>query len=426
MWESLARTQRQDRVLHGVAKLLSVLAAIVAIPAWLLGQRLAGPLQRLLARLDPDTPQPLPVPSPRERTMKALWRDLQAIPSKLHAVPRAELRKGLPDLTSFVFAQHRGIAGIAYSYPAQFRDHVFDGADGVPIGASVAVHDEGGRPGLIVVHGLFSSRRFDYVREIAVTAYYEWGFNVAAIDLRGFGLTEQISPAPSTAGWKEGEDIVAAARMLKGFGATTVGALGISLGGSSVLNASYAEGAEEALRGGIIAVSGPADPRRAAERLSRTVPWRHPAYPLNAGFRAMLTSRVRGSRWPVQVENLTDAVDHLAAPYYGLTPDEVWEHAAARNGIAGARVPLLILHPQDDKIIPVEHARELAEAAAGNDNVRVWILPGGAHGATDAIDREWTYAVYRTFFERWAQYDGRAPTNGQVVYSPAQVEKSEK
>ena len=38
-------------------------------------------------------------------------------------------------------------------------------------------------------YGLPSSRRFDYVRRIAVSAYYEWGFNVAAIDLRSFGLT---------------------------------------------------------------------------------------------------------------------------------------------------------------------------------------------------------------------------------------------
>jgi predicted alpha/beta-fold hydrolase len=423
MWESLARTQRQDRVLHGLAKLLAVLAAIVAVPAWLLGQRLAGPLRKFLDRIDPPEAALPPPPPPGERTMEALWADLQAIPSKLHPVPRAELRKGLADLSSFVFAQHRGIAGIAYAYPAQFFDHVFEGADGVPIAATVATHEGGGRPGLIVVHGLFSSRRFEYVRDIAVTAFYEWGFNVAVIDLRGFGLTEQISPAPSTGGWKEGSDIVAAARMLKSFGSTTVGALGISLGGSSVLNASFAPGAEEALDGGIIAISGPADPRRAAERLSRKVSWKHPAYPLNAGFRAMLISRVRGSRWPVQIENLVDAVDHLAAPYYGLSADELWEKAAARNGIAGTKVPLLILHPEDDKIIPVDHAHELAEAAAGNDNVRVWILPGGAHGATDAIDRDWTFAVYRTFFERWAEY--RQPTNGKVVYSPTQVERTE-
>ena len=96
-------------------------------------------------------------------------------------------------------------------------------------------------PALIVVHGLFTSSRFDYVRQIAVRAFYEWGFNVAALDLRSFGMTELTSPAPSTAGWKEGEDILALARYMKELGSTSVGALGISLGGSSVLNASDVE-----------------------------------------------------------------------------------------------------------------------------------------------------------------------------------------
>src|SRR5207247_5947169 len=132
----------------------------------------------------------------------------------------------------------------------QFSDHVFEGADGEHIAASVGLHDEGGRPGLIVAHGLFSSRRFDYVRQIAVRAFYEWGFNVLAVDLRSFGLTNLTSQAPTTVGWKEGQDIVAAGRYLKQLGATTVGALGISLGGASVLGACPVQGAAEALDGG--------------------------------------------------------------------------------------------------------------------------------------------------------------------------------
>ena len=127
-------------------------------------------------------------------------------------------------------------------------------------------------PSLIVVHGLFTSSRFDYVRQIAVRAFYEWGFNVAALDLRSFGMTELTSPAPSTAGWKEGLDILALARYMKELGATSVGALGISLGGSSVLNACDEEETPTVLDGGILAVSPPAVPKLAWERLSEPVP----------------------------------------------------------------------------------------------------------------------------------------------------------
>ena len=41
MWESLATSRRQDRVLHGVAKLVNVLAGALILPVWLIGQRLA-------------------------------------------------------------------------------------------------------------------------------------------------------------------------------------------------------------------------------------------------------------------------------------------------------------------------------------------------------------------------------------------------
>ena len=86
---------------------------------------------------------------------------------------------------------------------------------------------------------------------------------------------------------------------------------------------------------------------------------------------------------------------------------------------------MLVLHSEDDLVVPVEHARILDEAKGDNELVRVWIVPGGAHAAFDILDPRWTYAVYRTFFERWADYGdarpphGTAPAAAEVVYSPA-------
>jgi predicted alpha/beta-fold hydrolase len=418
MWESLATTRRQDQVLHGSAKLLNVLIGIIVLPAWLLGQRLGGPLRRLLERRG-ARPRALPVPAEGERSMTALFGELEAIPNRLHSTPWAEPRKGLADMSTFVLTQNHDLANYGYSYPRQFHELTIEGADGVRIAASVATHDVP-RPALIVVHGLFTTRRFDYVRQPAVRAFFDWGFNVAAVDLRSFGLTGLMNEAPSSGGWKEGEDLLAVARQMKELGSTSVGALGVSLGASSVLGASHPEGADAALDGGIIAVSPPADIAHATERLSRQVPLNHPAYALNYGFRAMLLSRVRGSRWP-DVSLLSEALDQVSAAYYGLDVAEIQQRSSAVNHIAGARVPVLVLHPVDDHVIPVSHAEMLAKAAAGNELVRVWTLPGGGHGALDAIDRDWTYAVYKRFFERWAAYPDRDP--GEVVYSPASIGK---
>lgn len=423
MWEGLARTQRQDRLLHGTAKLANLLFGLIALPLWLLGQLVGGRVRDWLASLERRSRRALPVPAERERSMDALMRDLHALENDLQPSSFAELRRGFADISNFVVAQHREGSVLGYRYPGQFQDHIFEGADGERIAATVALQ-EAARPGLIVVHGLFTSSRFDYVRQIAVRAFYEWGFNVAAIDLRSFGMTELTTPAPSTAGWKEGEDVIALARYLQQLGATSVGTLGISLGASSVLGAAHAEGATEALAGGILAVSPPADPHKAWERLSEPVPRGHPRYPLHYAFQAALISRVRSGRWPPEAEDMLHVMDYVSAPYYGVSAEEIWRRARGVDYIDQVRVPLLVLHPEDDQIVKVEQARMLEAAAKGSEMVRVWILPAGRHGVLEAIDPTWTYGVYRAFFERWAIYAERSvPSRGasaEVVYSAAQ------
>jgi uncharacterized protein len=421
MWEGLARTERQDRVLHGAAKIANVLAGVVLLPLWLFGQLIGGRVRDFLRGLEQRSRRPLPVPPERERSMDALMRDLEAIPNHLRHSDFAELRRGFADISNFVVAQHREGAVIGYRYPGQFKDHIVEGADGERIAASIALQ-EAARPGVIVVHGLFTSSRFDYVRQIAVRAFYEWGFNVAALDLRSFGMTELTSPAPSTAGWKEGQDILALAAYMKELGSTSVGAIGISLGGSSVLNASDQESTASDLDGGILAVSPPAVPKDAWARLSEEVPRDHPRYVLHKAFQAALISRVRSGRWPPEAEDMDKVMEYVSAPYYGVSAEEIWTHARGIDRVPNAKVPLLILHPEDDPIVKVDQARLLAAAAKDNDLVRVWILPAGSHGLLEAADPSWTHGVYRTFFERWAAYAERgAPqANGsgaELVYS---------
>ena len=425
MWEGLARTRRQDRVLHGTAKAANVVVGLVALPLWLIGQALGGTIRDLLRRLERRGRRALPVPEPRERSMPALMADLERLPQELERHPFAELRFGMGDISNFVLAQQRAGVVLGYRYPGQFEDHIFEGADGERIAASIALQ-EAARPGLIVVHGLFTSSRFNYVRQIAVRAFYEWGYNVAVIDLRSFGMTELTSPAPSTGGWKEGQDVAALARYLRKLGATSVGALGISLGGSSVLNACDLEDSAEALDGGILAVSPPAVPKEAWARLSEPVPRRHPRYPIHQAFKAALVSRVRSGRWPPEAEDMERVLEHVSAPYYGVSVDEIWRNATGRDHAAESKVPLLVLHPEDDQIVKVDQARILAEAARDNDLVRVWILPAGAHGLLETADAAWTHNVYRGFFDRWAVFAERpgplpAEAGAEVVYSASKT-----
>ncbi len=426
MWEGLARTRRQDQVLHGAAKLANVFVGIVLLPLWLLGQLVGGRVRDFMIRLERRSHRKLPVPPERERSMRALMADLEGLPQNLERHPFAELRFGFADISNFVVAQQREGAVLGYRYPAQFDDHVFEGADGERIAASIALQ-EAARPAVIVVHGLFTSSRFDYVRHIAVQAYYEWGFNVAALDLRSFGMTELTSPAPSTAGWKEGQDIAALGAYLKQLGATSVGALGISLGGSSVLNACHLDDAAELAR------------RRHPRGLA--------AGPSKAGVGAAFRAGAANASAlpdPPRLQGGADVADSLGAlaprrrghaegAGEGLRPllrrqrrSDLAKRDRPRSRRRTSKVPLLILHPEDDHIVKVDQAGILADAAAGNDLVRVWILPHGQHGLLETADRRWTQTVYRSFFERWGHYaereaDRPAGEPTELVYSAAQT-----
>ena len=116
------------------------------------------------------------------------------------------------------------------------------------------------------------------------------------------------------------------------------------------------------------------------------------------------------------------AMDVVSAPYYGVDAEEIWSRARGVDHVPDSKVPLLIINPEDDHIIKVDNSRLLAEAAKGNDLVRVWIVSAGSHGLLDAADPVWTKAVYRMFFERWATYSERTVgrASGQaadLVYS---------
>src|SRR5437867_3570590 len=84
---------------------------------------------------------PLRPAQPRERTMDALMADLESIPHELHHSDAAMVRKGLADMSTFVLAQQREAANLGYAYPSQFSDHVFEGADGEHIAASIGLHE---------------------------------------------------------------------------------------------------------------------------------------------------------------------------------------------------------------------------------------------------------------------------------------------
>src|SRR4051794_20442989 len=114
---------------------------IVLMPMWLIGQAVGGRVRDLMSWLERRSKRPLPVPPGRERTMSALIGALEAVPEPLRPSDFSELKRGMADISNFVVAQHREGAVLGYRYPGQFNDHIFTGADGERIAATIALQE---------------------------------------------------------------------------------------------------------------------------------------------------------------------------------------------------------------------------------------------------------------------------------------------
>ena len=343
--------------------------------------------------------------------MDALMADLEAIPQPppplrcgdaaqgprrhLDLRPRPAARGGEPRLR---------LSG------ASSRTTCFEGADGERIARHAsALQEDGRRPGLIVVHGLFSSRRFDYVRQIAVRAFYEWGFNVAALDLRSFGLTNLTSEAPTSGGWKEGEDMIAA-------GALSEGARGDQRRRARNL-ARRLLGARRLPPGGRARSAGRRHPRRLAARRPEgdgEAPLRAPAAHASRPTRSTAASgrcscRASARRgWEGIEDFVRPGRAGLGAATTASTPRRSGAGPPRSEHIAAAQVPVLVLHPEDDDVIPV---RARAHARRGGRRTTTWFASGSCPAAATARSMPSTATgstrSYRGFFERWAGYEGR-------------------
>ncbi len=342
----------------------------------------------------------------------ATSKDLAAVMAELKSIPfknrlplggRVSTVVGFaPDGLLLLLDSRASTAGVVYPYPPSFRPVNFPSLDGTPLVGRLGLHRDGKpRPGLVLCHGVFGSKNESYILRLALKAHRKWGYNVLGLDLRGFGRSARFSRALPTGGWKEGEDLIAAAKYLGSFQeVTTVGVSGYSLGGGSTLSAAGMDGGEF-ITGGAIAWSGFADTRRMMEHISRTpMPW-DPyaiAWPL---FKTcfMLKTHDFGLKG---LKSFGDLI-RLSAEQYGVSEDEVYEKAAPMNNLPGIRTPTLHIHAADDPVVPVLEAEENMVRAASIPNFEVWIVPKGGHITFGAVDPHWYDAVLRTFFDAWAE-----------------------
>jgi uncharacterized protein len=244
--------------------------------------------------------------------------------------------------------------GLAYESVAIRSEDLSLAAWFVPAGDNVPDGKNGRAvrgPAVAIVHGWESNRgrTFAHVRYLHAA-----GFHCLVFDVRGHGdnpaETLPISVPEFAA------DTAAAARwLLERPEVSAVGVLGHSMGGAAAISA----GASEQRIGAVVSVSAPADIVRMTRRTFEMAEMRIPdpiATPL-----AWLTARVL--LWP--------RGDSMA-------------QASATASAAIYRGPLLILHGEQDRAVPVSHVELIARAARatrgpGDAPVETLVLPEFGH-----------------------------------------------
>jgi dipeptidyl aminopeptidase/acylaminoacyl peptidase len=206
-------------------------------------------------------------------------------------------------------------------------------------------------PGVVLVHGWDSARD----RMLAnVEFLHAAGLHCLTFDVRGNGANPAES-LPVSAGEFGADALAGFATLLARPEVTVGGIVGHSMGAIGALLAAAADPRVAA----VVASSTPSDPRRLVRE----------------------TFKLAGLRLPAPI----------ATPLSWLTTAEFLRQRghrvrdiSAAEAIAAYRGPILLVHGELDRVIPVAHAerlRRVAVAARGGDstNVELVLIPGGGH-----------------------------------------------
>lgn len=387
-------------------------------------------------------------------TVQDQWEDLVRIPQNPRKVFNWRHVLALAKRTSDFFGHRRGWFGSWLNrvnpYPEPFLRVDIPSSDGTLIRGWLGLQPTR-RPGVVIVPGMFSSKDDTVHKGKAIRIWRRWNYNVLIIDLRGFGLS---GGSPNTPGWKEAEDVLAAARFLDSF--NNVGKVGViaeSLGATASLLAAAQEGLweQEALArlegiavpirdpGGrsesdqgwhlpgadpalppegfegetgeeqeaarvriprrviaaVLAFSPFSEPRAAVERINSLPPRRDPFYHAQRLFIRLLSLHTQGRH--------RDFLEYMeaSAEHYGVSLETLYRRSALLDAVHLIRCPTLIVHAEDDATVPVDQAQALQERVRDRDDVQVWILPWGRHVEWDLLDHRWYWRAVSRFMGQW-------------------------
>jgi pimeloyl-ACP methyl ester carboxylesterase len=311
----------------------------------------------------------IPFDAPRARTGRDVLSDIKhGLDFVAHNLPRA----------------HHVLVRLN-PYPAPWRAVNVEAADGARLSAWYGP-GRPGAPAVLFAPGTFQTKDDTPRKRRAIDLWRRLGASVLIVDLRGFGGSHG---SPGTAGVHEARDLHAAADwLLAESGARRALLWGESLGGAVSLLAGTLPGAASRFSR-IVAWSPYADLRSATAVAN-------PSTPVG---RSMLG---RTYRWLIRhrTGNEVRTFDQylaLVANQLQMSVDELCAVGSPELHVSRLRVPAVVLHAEDDFIVPVAHARRLEQRAGAR--LAVHVVPRGGHLDFDREAPLWYASITRKLIE---------------------------
>jgi hypothetical protein len=331
-----------------------------------------------------ESAERLPQEPPQETEAAETFARLREIAQTLNAKPfrpHPVFRSGhAQTLLGFVWPRRRDL-----------RAHVSDESRlfEVEPGVRVLAHcrwqsERTSRPTLVLLHGLEGSSASVYILGSAHLAY-QTGFNVVRVNMRNCGSTEHLTPTLYHSGMS-GDIRAVVCELAERDKLPRIFVAGFSMGGNIVLKMAGEMGdhARRELRG-VCAVSPALNLGECADRISEPSNWLY-----HQSFMRSLRRRIRHKTrlYPTlydtnelrRVRTIRDFDNRYTSVQGGYAnAEEYYARASSISLVAQIRTPTLIVHAQDDPLVPF--ASFTHPSLSGNPYIIPLLPPHGGHVA---------------------------------------------
>ncbi len=283
-----------------------------------------------------------------------------------------------------------------------WQEHIFSGAEKVPLWGLWSCPDNA--KGTIILNlGITAQVKNAWYAHIFACKAYNQGFAVLIYDWRGHGCTAELSPIPSSYGWREGEDQVQIAKQLVRMGCPDrVALVGFSLGGQLALwGLKAAIEQNNSFVCGAAALSCHLESTRSLAHLRRTSLGRIIEQHFTKNLRA--EAEKRRQLFPNTVKSgaverigSIDSFDQeMVIDYYGFeSVTEYYQKTSAIYFLDKLTLPYLIIYSENDPMFDPKLIQEAKKLMSNNSNAHLIVTQFGGHMAhisadTSSEDKFW-------------------------------------